>query len=397
MLLLDAWTHIPHSVLLLILLLGLKGAAMKELKVIQDVKSLFVGAGGSATLNCTVTSLLPVGPIRWYSGVGQSRLLKYSFTGEYFPRITSVSDVTKRNNMDFSIRIRNVTPADSGTYYCVKFLRGLSDSNTEIQSGGGTELSVFAKPSLPMVSGPAARAVPQQTVTFTCRSHGFFPRNLTLKWFKNGNEISPLETSVELEETSASYRVSSTVQVVLEPRDVRSHIICEVAHVSLDRAPLRGIAPISEIIQVPPTLEISQQPTMVWNVIIVTCQIQKLYPPRFQVNWLENGNISRREVPFTHMVNKDGTYNWISWLLVNISALEENMVVTCQVEHDGQAEVIETHTVVVTEHQRVKGTATMSELKTAGIAKIPAAVLLGSKLLLLIAATVFYMHKKQNA
>lgn len=111
---------------------------------------------------------------------------------------------------------------------------------------------------------------------------------------------------------------------------------------------------------VPPTLEISQQPTMVWNVINVTCQIQKFYPRRFQVTWLENGNISRREVPFTHIVNKDGTYNWISWLLVNISALEENMVVTCQVEHDGQAEVIETHTVVVTEHQRVKGTATKS-------------------------------------
>ncbi|XP_006530148.1 signal-regulatory protein beta 1B isoform X3 [Mus musculus] len=259
-----------------------------------------------------------------------------------------------------------------------------------------------------MVSGPAARAVPKQTVTFTCRSHGFFPRNLTLKWFKNGNEISHLETSVEPEETSVSYRVSSTVQVVLEPRDVRSQIICEVDHVTLDRAPLRGIAHISEFIQVPPTLEISQQPTMVWNVIIVTCQIQKFYPPRFQVTWLENGNISRREVPFTLIVNKDGTYNWISCLLVNISALEENMVVTCQVEHDGQAEVIETHTVVVTEHQRVKGTLqttiteenlknVLYELKTAGIAKIPVAVLLGSKILLLIAATVIYMHKKQNA
>lgn len=111
---------------------------------------------------------------------------------------------------------------------------------------------------------------------------------------------------------------------------------------------------------VPPTLEISQQPTMVWNVINVTCQIQKFYPRRFQVTWLENGNISRREVPFTHIVNKDGTYNWISCLLVNISALEENMVVTCKVEHDEQAEVIETHTVLVTEHQRVKGTATKS-------------------------------------
>ncbi|XP_021051791.1 signal-regulatory protein beta-1-like [Mus pahari] len=361
MLLLDAGTHIPHSVLLLILLLGLKGAAMREMKVIQCYKSVSVDAGGSVTLNCTVTSLFPVGPIRWFRGVGQSRQLIYSSSGEHFPRITNASDFTKRNNIDFSIRISNVIPADMGTYYCVKFQRGSSEPDIEIQSGGGTELLVLAKPSSPVVSGPTARTVPQQTVNFTCRSHGFFPRNLTLKWFKNGNEISHLETSVESEETSVSYRVSSTVQVVLGPRDVRSQIICEVAHVTLGQDPLRGIAHFSDIIQVPPTLEISQRPTMVWNLINVTCQIQKFYPRRFQVTWLENGNISRREVPFTHIVNKDGTYNWTSWLLVNISALEEDMVVTCQVEHNGQAEVIETYTVVVTEHQRVQGTVTMSE------------------------------------
>ena len=121
------------------------GAAGKELKVIQPEKSVSVRAGGSATLNCTVTSLLPVGPIRWFKGVGQSRLLIYSFTGERFPRITNVSDVTKRSNLDFSIRISNVTPADSGTYYCVKFQRGPSEPDMEIQSGGGTELSVLGK------------------------------------------------------------------------------------------------------------------------------------------------------------------------------------------------------------------------------------------------------------
>ena len=118
---------------------------MRELKVIQPVKSFFVGAGGSATLNCTVTYLLPVGPIKWYRGVGQSRLLIYPFTGEYFPRITSVSDVTKRNNLDFSIRISNVTPDDAGTYYCVKFQKGPSEPDIEIQSGGGTELFVLGK------------------------------------------------------------------------------------------------------------------------------------------------------------------------------------------------------------------------------------------------------------
>ncbi|XP_034372607.2 signal-regulatory protein beta-1-like isoform X2 [Arvicanthis niloticus] len=350
--LLDSWTHIPHGVLLLILLLGCKGAAMKELKVIQPEKSVSVGVGGSATLNCTVTSLTPVGPIRWFMGVGQSRHLVYSFTGEHFPRVTPVSDTIKRDNRDFSIRISNVTLADSGTYYCVKFQRGTLDPDIEIQSGGGTELFVFAKPSPPMVSGPGARAVPQQTVSFTCRSHGFSPRNLTVKWFKNGNDISHVETSVEPKRKNVSYSVSSTVQVVLGPRDVCSQIICEVDHISLDGGPLRGIAHFSDIIRVPPTLEISQQPTMVWNLINVTCQIEKFYPKNCQVTWLKNGNTSGGDIPLKYVENKDGTYNSTSWLLVNISALEKDTVLTCLVEHDQQPEVIKTHTVVVTEHHR---------------------------------------------
>ena len=118
---------------------------MKELKVIQPEKTVSVGAGGSATLNCTVTSLFPVGPMKWFKGVGQSRHLVYSFTGEHFPRVTNVSDVTKRNNMDFSIRISNVTLGDAGTYYCVKFQTGSLEPDTEIHSGGGTELFVLGK------------------------------------------------------------------------------------------------------------------------------------------------------------------------------------------------------------------------------------------------------------
>ncbi|XP_026644258.1 tyrosine-protein phosphatase non-receptor type substrate 1 isoform X3 [Microtus ochrogaster] len=121
------------------------GAAGEDLKVIQHEKSVSVAAGEMVTLNCTVTSLLPLGPIKWFRGTGQSRQLIYSFTGEKFPRVTNVSDATKRINLDFSIRISNVTPADAGTYYCVKFQK--ADSDKEFLSGGGTVVSVLGSDS----------------------------------------------------------------------------------------------------------------------------------------------------------------------------------------------------------------------------------------------------------
>ncbi|XP_072864957.1 signal-regulatory protein beta-1 isoform X3 [Chlorocebus sabaeus] len=137
-----SWPHLPGPFLLMNLLLGgLPGVlGEEELQVIQPEKSVSVTAGESATLNCTMTSLIPVGPTQWFRGAGPGRELIYNQKEGHFPRVTPVSDPTKRNNMDFTIRISNITPADAGTYYCVKFRKGSPD--VEFKSGAGTELSV---------------------------------------------------------------------------------------------------------------------------------------------------------------------------------------------------------------------------------------------------------------
>ena len=116
-------------------------AGEEELQVIQPEKSVSVAAGESAALQCTVTSLNPVGPIQWFRGAGPGRKLIYHQKEGHFPRATTVSDLTKRTNMDFSIRISSITPADVGTYYCVKFRKG-SPENVEFKSGPGTEMAL---------------------------------------------------------------------------------------------------------------------------------------------------------------------------------------------------------------------------------------------------------------
>ncbi|OBS79304.1 hypothetical protein A6R68_18307, partial [Neotoma lepida] len=91
---------------------------------------------------------------------------------------------------------------------------------------------------------------------------------------------------------------------------------------------------------------------MGWNLINVTCQVHKFYPSSLRLIWLENGNISRIEEPSTSTVNKDGTYSWTSWCLVNVSVHKEDMMLTCQVEHDRQPAVLKSHTVVISAQQR---------------------------------------------
>lgn len=113
-------------------------------------------------------------------------------------------------------------------------------------------------------------------------------------------------------------------------------------------------------LSVPPTLEVSQEP-VAGDQVKVTCQVKKFYPQRLQLTWLENGNVSRTEMASTAstasnlMENKDGTFNWTSWLLVNSSAHREDVVFTCQVQHDGQPAVTKNHTFVASAHQKDKG------------------------------------------
>ncbi|NIG58500.1 tyrosine-protein phosphatase non-receptor type substrate 1 [Pontoporia blainvillei] len=177
-------------------------------------------------------------------------------------------------------------------------------------------------------------------------------RNISLKWFKNGNELSASQTNVEPEGNNVSYSISSTTKVVLAPGDVRSQVICEVTHITLQGdPPLRGTANLSETIRVPPTLTITQYP-MAGNQVNVTCQVNKFYPQRLQLTWLENGKVSQMDMASTLIENKDGTFNRTSWLLVNSSAHREAVLLTCQVEHDGQPAITKNHTLEASAPQK---------------------------------------------
>ncbi|XP_077655736.1 signal-regulatory protein beta-1-like isoform X2 [Urocitellus parryii] len=391
-----SWLQLPCPVLLLTLLLGLTGAAAQELQVIQPEKSVSVAAGELATLHCTVTSLLPVGPIQWFKGAGPGRELIYNYQDGWFPRVTNLSDTTKRDNRDFSIRISNVTPADAGTYYCVKFQKR-TPVDKEYKSGSGTELSVRARPSPPMVSGPGTRATPGQMVSFTCQSHGFSPRNITLKWFKNGNELSHTQTSVHPTGESVSFNVTSTAQVTLAPGDVHSQVICKVAHVTLQGSPLRGTANLSDTIRVPPTVEVTSQPTMAGNQVNVTCQVKHFYPRSLQLTWVENGNVSRTEKASTRSENKDGTFNLTSWLLVNSSVHREDVTFTCRVEHDGQPATTRSYTLQVSAGPREQGMDNTPAVMSTLASSYLIGLFLGPKILLGVSVSAVYVHRKQTS
>ncbi|XP_072487817.1 signal-regulatory protein beta-1-like isoform X2 [Notamacropus eugenii] len=323
--------------LLLILLLGLCGSrGQEELQVLQPKDPVSVIEGETAILNCTVPGIPPPGPVIWFKGKGPQRQEIFNFKGGSYPRIRKAAQSS--SNTDFSISISHLAPQDSGTYYCVKFLRGNPD--TELKSGGGTMLSVKGKPSIPLVSGPQERASINQMVNIFCTSTGFSPKDITLQWFKNGAELPALWTRVFPEGESVSYNVTSTVQVLLTASDIHSEVICKVHHHTL-QTPLLGKKKLSDIIRVPPEIGVSSL-SFPSGWMAATCYVMKFYPNHLNVTWLVNGIIVGEKKPTAPTENKDGTYSLDCSLMVPKSVHKEDTVFTCQVSHDSQPPCNET-------------------------------------------------------
>ncbi|XP_058876096.1 signal-regulatory protein beta-1-like isoform X2 [Acipenser ruthenus] len=115
--------------------------ALPPLIITQDPDSVTGTEEGEVTVRCTLSTVGPPGPVRWYRDTGSGRQYLYSPSPpppneRNDPR---VSQVHQHHATDFSIRIVNLTLSDSGMYYCEKY-GGFVE--TLIARGSGTRLSV---------------------------------------------------------------------------------------------------------------------------------------------------------------------------------------------------------------------------------------------------------------
>ncbi|XP_044939931.1 signal-regulatory protein delta-like isoform X2 [Mustela putorius furo] len=112
---------------------SVNGTTQEIFQVQQAEMTQTVSVGETITLSCSVPDSFPKGPVLWFKGNGPNRELIYNFKEGFFPRVKEIGHPTKVSKTDFSIRISEISLADAGTYYCMKFKEG--KPNTEFQSG----------------------------------------------------------------------------------------------------------------------------------------------------------------------------------------------------------------------------------------------------------------------
>ncbi|XP_043946505.1 signal-regulatory protein beta-1-like [Protopterus annectens] len=128
-----------YSFTIIILCLNHIGMCKNDLQIFQTLY-LSASVGETIFLKCSLSTGIPVGPVRWYFKKGNK---KNYFFSEIPPRSEKpdgrVSWAGKNQDLDFSIKISNISTQDSGIYYCYKFN---ATSEVVYKAGPGTTLIV---------------------------------------------------------------------------------------------------------------------------------------------------------------------------------------------------------------------------------------------------------------
>ncbi|XP_065610587.1 tyrosine-protein phosphatase non-receptor type substrate 1-like [Cyrtonyx montezumae] len=339
---------LPLTCLVLLLLQNSSGVSAQsytDFKLLQPQGPVVVTTRETLTLNCTTSESGPVGPVKWLKGWGSSEETIFDQKGSFPPRVMRA---VNESSTDFTIRIRDVRIEDAGTYHCVKFRKG-TFGDVLFQHGEGTEVLVHARPSEPAMSGPRRRAVPGQSVPFTCSTGGFFPRDIQLKWLKNGTPVRAEPPLIGPETPNSSYHASSTVQVTLRENDLRSELTCEVQHSTL-AAPLTRTYALGRALRVPPSVSVAAAPpgaVEVNKTVNFTCRVQGFYPGAVTVTWLENGTEMNAGSAPQPTETSRGLFELRSTVTVQAGEEKNGSRFTCRVLHEDQEPISSTGTLRV--------------------------------------------------
>ncbi|XP_021272700.1 tyrosine-protein phosphatase non-receptor type substrate 1-like isoform X2 [Numida meleagris] len=321
---------------------GVGAQKYRDFKLQQSQGPVVMTTGETLTLNCTVSGSGPIGAVRWLKGWGSGNRNFYEEKGSSSSRVTRADN---ESNTDFTIRIRDVHLEDASTYYCVKFHK-VNNSEEVFKRGEGTKVLVHARPSEPVMSGPSRRAVPGQSVPFTCSAAGFFPRDIQVKWLKNSVSVRAEPPNITPELSSSSYNMSSTIQVVLREDDVRSELTCEVQHITLG-SPLRRTYALRQALRVPPSVSVVAAPpgaVEVNKTVNFTCHVRGFYPGPVTVTWLENGTETNMENTTELTETSQGLFELKSTVTVQAGEEKNGSRFTCRVVHEDQEPISSTGT-----------------------------------------------------
>ncbi|POI23472.1 hypothetical protein CIB84_012780, partial [Bambusicola thoracicus] len=95
-------------------------------------------------------------------------------------------------------------------------------------------------PIVSVVAAPSGAVEVNETVNFTCRVRGFYPRGVTVSWLENGTGMNAGSSTQPTETSRGLFELNSTVTVRAEEEKSGSRFTCRVVH--KDQKPISDTA-----------------------------------------------------------------------------------------------------------------------------------------------------------
>ncbi|XP_072905583.1 uncharacterized protein [Hemitrygon akajei] len=153
-------------------------------------------------------------------------------------------------------------------------------------------LSITASPKLGTIKCDAAKPIAEEPMILSCQISSFFPRDITVKWLKDGSEIQQ-NSAVNKAETGQDelYQLTTNVKIVLTIADAGTKYTCQVVHESLSK-PTETHWVAGEVISLPQISEIKADPPSpkIGKPLTLSCKVNGFYPEGNQISWFKDLN-----------------------------------------------------------------------------------------------------------
>ncbi|XP_073492201.1 neural cell adhesion molecule 1-like [Aquarana catesbeiana] len=181
--------------------------------------------GSIAHIPCTFTAdILPADP-RYFAVVWDLEgkpILSYNNTViPTDPRYSMDNDRALKGNADLTIYDTSVS--DGGVYTC-------SVNYSSFLMKREISMNVSARPLLSILSKSVQRNTEN---TLTCMANGFFPNDINVTWYKDGEVLKNQSMGKPLQYDNGTYQVNSTVTITPNDDDHNKMLSCRIQHVSL--------------------------------------------------------------------------------------------------------------------------------------------------------------------
>nr|XP_020635089.1 tyrosine-protein phosphatase non-receptor type substrate 1-like [Pogona vitticeps] len=246
----------------------------------------------------------------------------------------------------------------SGRFYnvssCLTYTPTIRDDGTEFECNiqhstlknpvrRATIIHVTARPASHYIFSSPQLPVQGEKLILTCVVEKFYPRNIALDWFRNGQPVEEVTQFGPFSCETGFYSIWSQIEFILTKDKEGAIYTCQIKHSSFGNVEelsyeinLKGIPPEVLWITADPVVPVAGEE------LRLNCRINNFSPNLINVNWFHNGSPLHTGVCHSvSIIGANGLFSMWSLLRVIPRHGAGKAVFTCRVEHGALKEYVE--------------------------------------------------------